>query len=69
MDMPALVVHEADPGHHLQDAYALSSPSIPMFRRATDFSKYFAAPLHFPFYTAYSEVKVYPSSSTQRTPR
>ncbi|XP_052819280.1 uncharacterized protein LOC128245102 [Mya arenaria] len=55
MEIPALLAHEADPGHHLQDAYALTSPSIPIFRRATDFSKYFGAPLHFPFYTAYSE--------------
>lgn len=51
----ALLAHETDPGHHLQDAYALTSPDIPMFRKATDFSKYFAAPLHYPFYTAYSE--------------
>ncbi|WAR12718.1 hypothetical protein MAR_026898 [Mya arenaria] len=56
MEIPALLAHEADPGHHLQDAYALTSPSIPIFRRATDFSKYFGAPLHFPFYTAYSEL-------------
>jgi len=54
--MMALLLHETDPGHHLQDAYALSSADIPMFRRTTDFSKYFAAPMHFPFYTAYSEV-------------
>lgn len=54
-DMAALLTHETDPGHHLQDAYALTSEDIPMFRKATDFSKYFAVPLHFPFYTAYSE--------------
>lgn len=54
-DMMALLLHETDPGHHLQDSYALMSQSIPMFRKATDFSKYFSAPLHFPFYTAYSE--------------
>ncbi|KAH3784666.1 hypothetical protein DPMN_162629 [Dreissena polymorpha] len=53
--LPSLIMHEADPGHHLQDAYALTNPTIPMFRRAVDFSKYFAAPMHFPFYTAYSE--------------
>ncbi|XP_052818910.1 uncharacterized protein LOC128244847 [Mya arenaria] len=55
MEIPALLSHETDPGHHLQDAYALTSPSIPIFRRATDFTKYFAVPLHFPFYTAYME--------------
>ncbi|XP_060563219.1 uncharacterized protein LOC132722711 isoform X1 [Ruditapes philippinarum] len=54
-DMAALMLHETDPGHHLQDSYALTAEGIPMFRKATDFSKYFAVPLHFPFYTAYSE--------------
>ena len=54
--MAALMLHETDPGHHLQDSYALSAQGIPMFRKVTDFSKYFAVPLHFPFYTAYSEV-------------
>ncbi|XP_053402444.1 uncharacterized protein LOC123548403 [Mercenaria mercenaria] len=54
-DMAALMLHETDPGHHLQDSYALTAQGIPMFRKATDFSKYFAVPLHFPFYTAYSE--------------
>ncbi|XP_052228360.1 uncharacterized protein LOC127842723 isoform X1 [Dreissena polymorpha] len=53
--MASLLVHETDPGHHLQDAYALTNPAIPMFRRAVDYSKYFAAPMHFPFYTAYCE--------------
>ncbi|KAH3876908.1 hypothetical protein DPMN_000760 [Dreissena polymorpha] len=56
--MASLLVHETDPGHHLQDAYALTNPAIPMFRRAVDYSKYFAAPVHFPFYTTYSEVHV-----------
>ena len=54
--MAALLLHETDPGHHLQDAYALTAKGIPLFRKVTDFSKYFAVPLHFPFYTAYSEV-------------
>ncbi|XP_053402915.1 uncharacterized protein LOC123549895 [Mercenaria mercenaria] len=54
-DMPALLLHETDPGHHLQDSYAQTSKNIPMFRKVTDFSKYFAVPLHFPFYTGYSE--------------
>ncbi|KAL4234368.1 hypothetical protein ACF0H5_006015 [Mactra antiquata] len=54
-DLPALLLHETGPGHHLQDSYALTVQGIPMFRKVTDFSKYFAVPLHFPFYTAYSE--------------
>ncbi|WAR12735.1 hypothetical protein MAR_026915 [Mya arenaria] len=40
MEIPALLSHETDPGHHLQDAYALTSPSIPIFRRATDFTNW-----------------------------
>ncbi|XP_053402445.1 uncharacterized protein LOC128557888 [Mercenaria mercenaria] len=54
-DMAALLLHETDPGHHLQDSYALTAQGIPIFRKVTDFSKYFGVPLHFPFYTAYSE--------------
>ncbi|XP_060572475.1 uncharacterized protein LOC132730537 isoform X2 [Ruditapes philippinarum] len=54
-DMKALLLHESDPGHHLQDSYAQASNNIPLFRKVTDFSKYFAVPLHFPFYTGYSE--------------
>ncbi|XP_052214630.1 uncharacterized protein LOC127833430 isoform X7 [Dreissena polymorpha] len=54
-NMPALVLHEADPGHHLQDIYAQAATGIPMFQKVIDYTKYFTIPLHFPYYTSYTE--------------
>ncbi|XP_052783581.1 uncharacterized protein LOC128219700 isoform X1 [Mya arenaria] len=53
--MVALALHEADPGHHLQDIYTQVSTGVANFQRFTDYSKYFSVPYHFPFYTANSE--------------
>ncbi|KAK3577982.1 hypothetical protein CHS0354_013644 [Potamilus streckersoni] len=54
--MPAIALHEADPGHHMQDIYSQTTTGIPNFRKFLDYSNYFAIPYHFPFYTAYTEV-------------
>ncbi|KAL3846519.1 hypothetical protein ACJMK2_017499 [Sinanodonta woodiana] len=53
--MPAIALHEADPGHHMQDIYSQTTTGIPSFRKFVDYSNYFAIPYHFPFYTAFTE--------------
>lgn len=53
--MAAIALHEADPGRHLLDMYVQASTEIPTFRKLVDFTKYFSAPLHFPFYSSYEE--------------
>ncbi|XP_060588530.1 uncharacterized protein LOC132743946 [Ruditapes philippinarum] len=54
-NMVALALHEADPGHHLQDIYAQHSVGTPTFQKVIDYTKYFSVPYHFPFYTSFTE--------------
>ncbi|KAK3606639.1 hypothetical protein CHS0354_011391 [Potamilus streckersoni] len=53
--MPAIALHEADPGHHMQEIFSQTTISIPNFRKFLDYSNYFPIPYHFPLYTAYIE--------------
>ncbi|CAH1780976.1 unnamed protein product, partial [Owenia fusiformis] len=52
--MVALALHEANPGHHLQNVLA-KSISIPKFRLWGSGGGYYTIPFNFPFYTTYSE--------------
>ncbi|XP_035824876.1 uncharacterized protein LOC101864606 [Aplysia californica] len=53
--LPALSLHEGEPGHHLQSTNALAATHLPDFRRYCEDSKYYLSPRNFPFYTAYIE--------------
>ena len=52
--MVALSLHEADPGHHLQDIFSQASLGLPEFRKIFD-DNVFSLPYSFQFYTAYLE--------------
>lgn len=54
-DLVTLSLHEGIPGHHLQFAYLLESPTMPLFRKVFEDRNYQQAPSRFPFYTAFLE--------------
>uniref|UniRef100_A0A0K8R524 DUF885 domain-containing protein n=1 Tax=Ixodes ricinus TaxID=34613 RepID=A0A0K8R524_IXORI len=53
--MPALALHEGNPGHHLQGSYAMELPGMPTFRSQIEDRRYNDGPVHFPIHTAYVE--------------
>ncbi|KAK0052522.1 hypothetical protein Bpfe_018106 [Biomphalaria pfeifferi] len=53
--LPALSLHEAEPGHHLQSIYILGSSTLPELRKFAEESKYYLAPGKFALKTAYVE--------------
>lgn len=53
--LPALALHEANPGHHLQGSRLLETPNLPKFRLLNEDRKYSEMPTHFPIHTAYTE--------------
>ncbi|XP_064458253.1 uncharacterized protein LOC135368720 isoform X2 [Ornithodoros turicata] len=53
--IPALALHEGNPGHHLQGSYALELPGMPAFRSQLDDRRYNDGPAHFPMHTAFIE--------------
>ncbi|CAL1536617.1 unnamed protein product [Lymnaea stagnalis] len=53
--LPALSLHEGEPGHHLQSIYILGSKHLPELRKYAEDSKYYLAPGKFPLKTAYVE--------------
>lgn len=56
--LPVLSLHEGEPGHHLQGAYALASTHLPDFRRYIEDNKYYLFPAKFPLNAAYVEVRI-----------
>lgn len=56
--LPALALHEANPGHHLQGSRLLETPNLPKFRLLMEDRKYSEMPTHFPMHTAYTEVNL-----------
>lgn len=53
--LPALSLHEGEPGHHLQSVYSLAATHLPDFRRYIEDTKYYLAPHNFSFNSAYVE--------------
>ncbi|XP_059171833.1 uncharacterized protein LOC131952915 [Physella acuta] len=53
--LPALSLHEGEPGHHLQSIYTLGSCHLPQLRKFAEDSKYYLAPGKFALKTAYIE--------------
>ena len=51
----AMALHEGSPGHHLQGSIA-AMQDLPAFRKQYNSVRKYAAPFHFPYYTAYVEV-------------
>lgn len=54
-EMMTLALHEALPGHHLQNSFMIELPGVPRFRQVIEDRRYFSAPARFPIHTAYSE--------------
>ena len=50
------MLHEAEPGHHLQACYAMRNTNLPLFRRIKDDRHYHSVPSRFPLNAAYTEV-------------
>ncbi|XP_059171859.1 uncharacterized protein LOC131952942 [Physella acuta] len=53
--LPALSLHEGEPGHHLQAEYALTATHLPDFRRYCEDMNYYLPPAKFALNTAYVE--------------
>lgn len=53
--MPALALHEANPGHHLQGSRLLETRDLASFRLLMEDRRYTDMPTHFPLHTAYIE--------------
>uniref|UniRef100_A0A2C9KGD4 DUF885 domain-containing protein n=1 Tax=Biomphalaria glabrata TaxID=6526 RepID=A0A2C9KGD4_BIOGL len=53
--LPALSLHEGEPGHHLQGIYTLAATDLPDFRRNFEVGKAYLSPGKFSFHTAYAE--------------
>ncbi|XP_055894372.1 uncharacterized protein LOC106078954 isoform X1 [Biomphalaria glabrata] len=53
--LPALSLHEGEPGHHLQGIYTLAATDLPDFRRNFEVGKAYLSPGKFAFHTAYAE--------------
>ena len=63
-DVPTLMLHEAEPGHHLQACYAMRNNNLPLFRRVKDDRQYHSVPSRFPLNAAYTEVSGHTFSIT-----
>nr|KAI8757212.1 CAunnamed protein product [Biomphalaria glabrata] len=53
--LPALSLHEGEPGHHLQGVYTLAASDLPDFQRYSEDCKFYLPPGKFAFHTAFSE--------------
>nr|XP_042906849.1 uncharacterized protein LOC107456618 isoform X2 [Parasteatoda tepidariorum] len=54
-EMMSLALHEALPGHHLQQCFNFSVKNFPEFRKYVEDRKYSEIPSRFPLHTAYAE--------------
>ncbi|XP_061176611.1 uncharacterized protein LOC133185430 [Saccostrea echinata] len=54
-ELPALCLHEGEPGHHFQGMISMEMKELHAFRRANEDLNYAWVPSRFPMYTAYLE--------------
>ncbi|XP_077994686.1 uncharacterized protein LOC144448352 isoform X3 [Glandiceps talaboti] len=54
-EMMTLLLHEAEPGHHLQFSHCIGLNNLPAFRRFKDDRYYACIPSSFPMHSAYIE--------------